>query len=113
MHELSVALSLVEAVQEEAEKHPGEVSAIHLRLGPLSGVVKEALVSAFGLATEGTPLAHSSLVVEDVPVVVYCAVCKQKRPVDSVQWFCCAVCQTPATEVVQGRELEIVALEME
>ena len=34
-----------------------QVEAIHLRLGPLSGVVKEALLSAYELAREATPFA--------------------------------------------------------
>ena len=48
MHELSIALSLLDQVAEEAERRGGvQVHAIHLRLGPLSGVVKEALLSAY------------------------------------------------------------------
>jgi len=50
----------------------GRVAAIHLRLGPLAGVVKEALLSAYGLAREGTLLAAAELVVEEVPLVGYC-----------------------------------------
>src|SRR5579883_2701686 len=68
MHELSVALSIVEAAEEEAERHAGRVEAIHLRLGPLAGVIKEALLSAWDLACEGTTMAGVRLVVEDVPI---------------------------------------------
>ena len=46
MHELSIALGLVEAAQEEAERLHARVSAVHLRLGALSGVVPEALLSS-------------------------------------------------------------------
>ncbi len=113
MHELSIALSLIDTVEEEAERHSGRVSAIHLKLGPLSGVVAEALVSAFEMAREGTTLAGARLVIEEMPVVVYCSTCQARQPVASIQWFCCPVCDTPAAEVVQGKELEVVALEME
>jgi hydrogenase nickel incorporation protein HypA/HybF len=112
MHELSVALSIVDAVEEEAERHSGHVEAIHLRLGPLAGVVKEALLSAWDLACESSPLAGVRLVVEDVPIVVYCATCQSQQAVTSMQWLCCAKCETPAHEIVQGRELEIRALEI-
>jgi Zn finger protein HypA/HybF involved in hydrogenase expression len=44
--------------------------------------------------------------------VVFCASCQQRRPIRSLQSFCCATCDTPATDVVQGRELEVVALEI-
>jgi hydrogenase nickel incorporation protein HypA/HybF len=113
MHELSIAISLVEAAGEEAEKHGATgVSAVHLRLGELAGVAKEALLFSYELATEGTALAGSRLVIEDLPVVVFCSTCRERRPIRSLQSFCCAVCDTPATDVVQGRELDVVALEI-
>ena len=114
MHELSIAISLIECAGEEAAKHgSAAVRAVHLRLGPLAGVEKEALLFSYGLAAEGTPLAGSQLVIEDAPVAVFCPECGERRPVRSLQSFCCAECGTPATEVVQGRELEVVALEID
>jgi hydrogenase nickel incorporation protein HypA/HybF len=111
MHELSVALSIVEAVEEESARHPGHVEAIHLRLGPLAGVVKEALLSAWDLACEGSALTGVRLVVEDVPIVMYCPTCQSNQSVVSLQWLCCAKCDSPG-EILQGRELEVRALEM-
>ncbi|HEV3199931.1 MAG TPA: hydrogenase maturation nickel metallochaperone HypA [Bryobacteraceae bacterium] len=114
MHELSIAISLIEAAQEEAEKHHAAgVTAVHLRLGALAGVERDALLFSYGLASEGTPLEGSQLIVEEMPVMVFCASCRERRPIRSLQSFCCAVCDTPATEIVQGRELEIVALDID
>ena len=113
MHELSIALSIIEIATEEAETYgAAQVSAIHLRLGALSGVVKDALQFAYGLACQDTSLQGSRLVIEDVPTVVYCPSCRADRTLDSLQWFCCPVCEMPAAEVVHGKELEIVALEL-
>jgi hydrogenase nickel incorporation protein HypA/HybF len=112
MHELSLAMNLVDAVEEEAARHTGTVEAIHLRLGQLSGVVKEALCSGFEMAREGTALAATKLIIEEVPIVVWCTACQAEQPVVSPQWFCCAKCGTPAPDVRHGKELEIVALEM-
>jgi hydrogenase nickel incorporation protein HypA/HybF len=113
MHELSIALSILDLVAEEAERQGGRVAAVHLRLGPLSGVVKEALVSAYDLAREGTPLARAELVVEEVPVVAYCPACAARHALASARELCCPACGTPTPEVVAGRELEVVALEIE
>jgi hydrogenase nickel incorporation protein HypA/HybF len=88
------------------------ISAVHLRLGPLAGVVKESLLFSYDIAAEGTPLEGSQLIIEDSPVMVFCAVCQERRPVVSLQSFCCATCDTPAIDVVQGRELEVTALEI-
>lgn len=114
MHELSIAMSIVEMSQEEAERRGNvHVTAIHLKLGALSGVVKEALLSAYEMACYDTPLQDARLVIEEVPVVVFCSRCQAQRPVSSLQLFCCSQCGTPTSEIVQGKELEVVALEIE
>jgi hydrogenase nickel incorporation protein HypA/HybF len=114
MHELSIALSILEGVAEEAERQGGgRVYAIHLKLGPLSGVVKDALMFSYSLASEGTPFEESHLVIDEVPVVVFCPVCRLERHLPSIQHFCCAVCGAPTPEVLRGRELEIAGLEMD
>ena len=113
MHELSIAMSIVEMAEEEAQRHGGQVSAIHLKLGALAGVVKEALLSSYEMACEDTPLAGSQLIIEEVPIVVFCSQCQARRGLTSAQWFCCPECGTPTSEIVQGKELEVFALEIQ
>ena len=113
MHELSIALSIIELAQEESERRGVQVSAVHLKLGALSGVVKEALLGSFEMACEDTSLKGARLVIEELPVLIFCTVCGAQRPISSVQLFCCADCGTPSGDIVQGKELEVVALEIE
>ncbi len=113
MHELSIAMNIVELVEEEAARRSVHVSAVHVRVGPLSGVVTSALIPAFEMATAGSSLEGARLVVEEVPVIVFCPVCNQRRPTESPQYLCCPECGTPVPEVVQGTELEVTALEVE
>jgi hydrogenase nickel incorporation protein HypA/HybF len=117
VHELSIALAVLDVAAEAAERHTtaggGRVVAVHLKLGALSGVVKEALLGAYELAREGTPLAGAALVIEEVPVTARCPACGTSGPVVSPQCLCCAACGLPAAEVVAGRELQVVALEVE
>ena len=68
MHELSIAMSIVELAEEEAGARGVGIRAVHLRLGPLSGVVKRALLSAYELACEQTILEGSQLIIEEVPI---------------------------------------------
>jgi hydrogenase nickel incorporation protein HypA/HybF len=113
MHELSIAMSIVEMAQEEAERHGGaQVQAVHLRLGLLSGVVKEALLSSYEMACHSTLLEGSQLLIEEIPVEVFCPQCAVPRLVRSIQWFCCPECGTPTPTVLHGKELEVVALEI-
>jgi hydrogenase nickel incorporation protein HypA/HybF len=113
MHELSIAMSIVEMAEEESSSRGGaSVVAVHLKLGALAGVVKSALLSSYGLACEGTGLEGSRLVIEEVPVVIYCANCRERRSLDAEQWFVCPECHQPMSEVIQGKELQVVALEL-
>lgn len=114
MHELSIALSIIDIAEQEARSRGGvHVSAVHLKLGPLAGVVKEALRFSYGVSCEGTMLEGSELVIEETQAVVYCNNCEAERPVASNQAFFCPVCATPAPNVISGRELELVAMEMD
>lgn len=113
MHELSIALSIVDMATEVLEQRRGErLEAVHVKIGALSGVVPRALRDSYGLACEGTPLAGSRLVIEEVPILIHCAWCGAARPAQSLQWLCCTECGTPSADVVQGRELQVVALEL-
>jgi hydrogenase nickel incorporation protein HypA/HybF len=114
MHELSIALSMIEMATNEAERRGGvQVKALHLKLGPLSGVVREALLFSYEVACLGTLLEGSCLIIEDVPVVIYCPQCRSEQEVESIQRFCCPVCGTLTSEIIRGRELEFVAMEIE
>ncbi|MCM3872961.1 MAG: hydrogenase maturation nickel metallochaperone HypA [Pyrinomonadaceae bacterium] len=114
MHELSIAISIIEGASQEALSRGGaQVHAVHLKLGALSGVVKDALLFSYEVATNGTMLEGSRLVIEDVPVVIYCSECQAERRLKSIQQFCCPVCGALSSDVVRGRELELVAIEIE
>lgn len=114
MHELSIAMSMIEMAQGELlRRGGGRVSALHLRLGPLSGVVREALDFSYEIACQGTALAGSQLIIEEMPVVIHCETCHEDQPVDSIQSLRCPRCGALSYDVRQGRELEIVALELE
>ena len=109
MHELSIAMSIVDAATDEAKQRGVNVNAVHLRLGALSGVVKDALLFSYEVACQDTPLAGSRLIIEEVPVTVFCSRCKQNRVLASLQSFTSPDCGTPAGDVVQGKELEVFA----
>ena len=113
MHELSIAQRLVELVSDELIAEPAaRVRSVRLRLGPLSGVVAEALLFAYDAATGGTALQGSTLEIEPVTPAVFCAKCGKERELASIQRLCCPVCLTPTPDVVRGRELEVVSVEV-
>ncbi len=68
MHELSIAMSIVEIASEEAERQgDGPVESVHLKLGRESGVVRDALAFSWTLACDGTRVEGAELIVEEQP----------------------------------------------
>jgi hydrogenase nickel incorporation protein HypA/HybF len=114
VHELSIAYSLVETAVASAQASGAHrVLAVKLELGALSGVVKDALLFGFDIAAKGTLLEGARLHIVETPVVIYCETCAQERTLESIQRFRCPVCGAPSAQVRRGRELDIVALEIE
>lgn len=114
MHELSLALNILKIAAEEANKAGAKrVATIFLKLGKLSGAEPESLRNAFSIAAEQSLLAGCELSIEEVPVTIQCSTCQDPQRVESIQCMMCSVCGTPGSDVVSGRELDIVALEIE
>ncbi|HEY1423470.1 MAG TPA: hydrogenase maturation nickel metallochaperone HypA [Candidatus Acidoferrum sp.] len=113
MHELSIAMSIVELAEEELAARKGAtVQSVHLKLGSLSGVSRAALESCYEMACFESPLAGSQLIIEEVPVSVNCPKCAEIRQLDSIQLFQCPVCGGSVSDIVTGKELQVVALEI-
>ena len=113
MHELSIAISMIDQIVEESESRGGlAVEVVHLRLGVFSGVDKDALLFAYELACEGTPIAGSRLEIETVPLLIFCPQCNRQRPPLSSYQLCCPDCMVPAQDIVTGREIEVASLEV-
>jgi len=114
VHELSVANAIVESIGgHEALAGGARVAAVTVRVGALSGVVPAALRFAWGPATERTFAAGSRLDVEEVGVAAWCPACAAERDLPAFPLLACPVCGGPTPEVVRGRELEILAMEVE
>jgi len=113
VHELSIAMGIVDAALDEARQRNVRVKAVHLRLGALSGVVKDALLFSYEVACQDTPLQGTQLLVEEMPVVVLCPQCQERRALETLQSFSCPVCGSPTRDILQGKELEVFALEVQ
>jgi hydrogenase nickel incorporation protein HypA/HybF len=113
MHELSIALSLLDAIDATASREGAtRVASVRLRLGRMSGVVREALLFSWDLARADTVAGDAELVIDDVPVAVWCPRCEAERSIRDGEGLTCSQCGEVAPTIVRGRELELVALEV-
>jgi hydrogenase nickel incorporation protein HypA/HybF len=114
MHELSIVASVVDTVTESLTAYKGaRVVEVRLRVGALASVVVESLEFCWGIATEGTALEGSKLVVKSLPVVMSCVPCGSEVELEGVQSFRCPNCGEPCSDLRQGRELEIDSIEID
>lgn len=107
MHELSIAHAVVATVAEAAGER--RVAEVRVRIGALAGVVPDALRFAFDVAAEGTVCAGAALVVDEVPVTVWCEPCGAERTLVGALRFRCPVCDEPSADVRGGRDLQLVS----
>jgi hydrogenase nickel incorporation protein HypA/HybF len=114
VHELSIVSSIVDSVTETLASYPSaRVKEVRLRVGALASVIEDSLQFCYGIATEGTPLQGSVLVVKILPVRMHCAECAQDVEIASLQSFRCPHCDQPVMDMRQGRELEIDSIEID
>jgi hydrogenase nickel incorporation protein HypA/HybF len=113
VHELSVAEELVELASEQLLRAgAGRVVSIRVRVGALAGVIPPALRSAFRAASAGSPVEGARLLIDEVPVAIFCEACELERTLEGIQSRRCPVCGTPAGEIARGDELEMLTMEV-
>jgi hydrogenase nickel incorporation protein HypA/HybF len=112
MHELSIALSMIEQVEQQLMANPGPVRSVQVKIGALSGVDVEALRFAWDVARAGTPVADAQLEIEFVPLMVRCPGCGVTR-VTEIFSIACPTCPEAEQEILSGKELELISMEVD
>ena len=113
MHELSIAEAILDAVRQEAEKHPGaHVAKVGVRIGALSGVEPEALSFGFSALVQGSDLEPLALQIESVPRRQRCPACDITFEVTEYI-LACPRCGLIETQFAGGDELHMAYLEIE
>ncbi|MBF0438134.1 MAG: hydrogenase maturation nickel metallochaperone HypA [Magnetococcales bacterium] len=113
MHELSVALALVEEVRAVLLKESAqELRAVTVAVGVLSGVDADALSFCFSLAIEGTPLQGACLYTKEVALLLRCQECGAESQPEEVYWIRCQRCGSGSVEILGGHELILHSLEV-
>ncbi len=113
MHEMSVAQSIVQIVEEVLqEQNARKVLKVVVKVGELVAVVPESLQFCYRAITEGTELGNSELVIEPVPVRAQCLECGRDFSPE-VPFLVCPHCRGGRVKLLQGQELQVSQLEVE
>lgn len=112
MHELALARSLTEMVDEyAAQQGVDRVRQINVCLGELSAMAR-ALHFCFGSASQGTSCEGAILNIEDIPLTVFCTSCEAVKTPSGRYNFRCPDCGLPTPTVVTGREMQLTSIEL-
>ena len=105
MHEMSLAIGLIEQVQDVAQKNNlKRVEAIELQTGVLRQVVPEMMQEAFKAVAQETLAQNATLTIIEVPAVAECNLC-QKKFSPQLDDFLCPSCQKADVTVLQGEDI--------
>ena len=109
MHEMSLALNIVELVTAEAEAAGARaVRRIELEVGSLAGVLIDSLCFCFEAAARETMAAGAELAIHEVLAVGQCPACKATHPMPGLVTPCPSCDRYLVLET--GRELRVVAI---
>lgn len=113
MHEMGVAQQMINIALASipADIVNPRVEKLNLKIGNLAAVVEDSLRFCFEIIAKNSPLDGAKLVVEHIPVRIRCKECQNTWEVDGPV-FSCPSCRDGAIEILSGRELEIVSIEL-
>ncbi|NTW55805.1 MAG: hydrogenase maturation nickel metallochaperone HypA [Chlorobiaceae bacterium] len=113
MHEMSIALSIVEAVGSRADAEgASRVSSIELVVGKLSGIEPESLRFCFSAASKGTVAEDAELSIEVREGTGRCMECTKEFPV-SFYFAECPGCGSLRVSILSGEEFLIQSMTIE
>lgn len=112
MHELSIAMDLVEQLTEVVRKeNASEVLEINVVMGAMCGVEKVPFEFAFPEAAKNTPLEGAMLNIEEVPLIIKCNDCGIETELDEFAMVCPG-CSSFSIVIVKGKEFLVKSMEV-
>jgi len=113
MHEMSIALSIVEAVDTKARAEgAGKISGIDLLIGKLAGIEPESLKFCFSAAAKGTLAEDARLAIDEPEGIGECGECGMRFPV-TFYYAECPKCRSLRIKIVSGEEFLIQSITIE
>jgi hydrogenase nickel incorporation protein HypA/HybF len=113
MHEMGIAMEILKIAQDSIpdDRAGARICRINLKVGQMSAVVPESLRFCFTVAADKTNAAGAELAIEEIPVQARCGQCGHEWTIDAPD-FVCPACGSGLVEMLTGRELDIVSIEI-
>lgn len=112
MHELSVAIGIVNIAEKEIQKaNKSKVELIELEIGSLSGVELDSLEYVWEVAVKGTVLENAEKKINFIEAQANCLECETSFAVENV-YDNCPLCKSYFKDIIKGKELRVMSLEV-
>ena len=112
MHEMSIARSILDIVEQEMSGHAGaRLQAVNVAVGKLAAVSAEQLTWWFTVMVAETDMAGAVLNVKTVPIGYRCGACGNEFTAEEIA-LACPKCGAEHPELISGRELTVESLEV-
>ena len=93
MHEVSIALNLIEIAEDQCTKNGcSRIESINIRIGRASGIMSDALIFAFEAIKADSIASAAVLNIEEIPVSGHCDACKTAFKTEEEYILCCPAC---------------------
>lgn len=113
MHEMSIALNIIDIVREEALRAKAmSINSIELEIGSISGVEIPALEFALEVAVKDTPLEKTQIKIIPVQAIAQCTECNSTYPLTTF-YEPCPTCSALKINIICGKELQIKSINIE
>ncbi|MGB9699522.1 MAG: hydrogenase maturation nickel metallochaperone HypA [Thermodesulfobacteriota bacterium] len=113
MHEVSLAIGLLQLAEETCRTHGYKsIESIKVRLGRASGVHADSLSFALEALKKGTLAEKANFILDLIPLGGFCQDCGQNFETEETYVFYCPFCNSSSISICQGKELQIAEIEV-
>ena len=115
MHEVSIALGMVEELKRIArENNADKITLIKLKIGKMSGIVTDSLKFAFdAIKLEHPLLLSAEILINEVPLIYKCNDCSSTFETEDIHFPSCTKCESYNLKLISGDEQHIENVELE
>ena len=113
MHELKIIQDVFPLLENVAkENNLKSINKVVLGVGKLRQVQSDFLKFAFEIIAKGTIAEGAELVINLIPITIFCSFCDKKFDL-SEHVYACPECDSVAIEVLTGKEIIIESIDGE
>ena len=113
MHELSLAMSVREIVEDAAAQNGAvKVYAVNIAVGEFSSVSIDALEFAMDVARKGSVFENADIVIRSEKTILKCSACGADSAMAGYV-FACGKCGSGAVRIVSGDRMYVESIDIE